>query len=83
MPEPRIKTVFASRNKVARVEPIYPAYEKGFVHHVYGLDKLEEQMTEWDYANSNNSPDRIDSLTWLLHDLLNIGAKDTDWVLGW
>jgi len=68
--EVRVVDVVASRGKVARAEPIVGLYERGFVHHVGTLPKLEDQMTTWDSREKIISPGRIDALVWGLTDLL-------------
>jgi len=68
--EVRVVDVVASRGKVIRAEPIVGLYERGFVHHVGSLPKLEDQMTTWDSREKIISPGRIDALVWGLTDLL-------------
>lgn len=58
--------VHASRGKQTRAEPIASLYEQQKVHHVGGLPKLEDQMTQWDPLNDPKSPDRMDALVWVL-----------------
>ncbi|MDR9393582.1 DNA-packaging protein [Roseovarius sp. SYSU LYC5161] len=67
-----IKTVHASRGKVARAEPVAALYEQGRAHHVRGLADLEDQMcamTSQGYEGKG-SPDRVDALVWALHELI-------------
>ncbi|MCX7560084.1 terminase family protein [Sulfitobacter sp. F26204] len=67
-----LKSVHASRGKVARAEPVAALYEQGRVGHVRGLDALEDQMcrmTAHGYEGSG-SPDRVDALVWALHELM-------------
>ena len=67
-----VKSVHASRGKVARAEPVAALYEQGRVGHVAGLDALEDQMcrmTARGYEGSG-SPDRVDALVWALHELM-------------
>lgn len=62
----------ALRGKAARAEPVAALYEQGRVHHVPGLDVLEEQMclmTPQGYQGAG-SPDRLDALVWALHELI-------------
>lgn len=68
--EVRVVNVHASRGKVARAEPIVALYERGMVHHVGVLPKLEDQMTTWDSRESNVSPGRIDALVWAFTELM-------------
>ncbi|WP_093914760.1 DNA-packaging protein [Sulfitobacter marinus] len=67
-----LKSVHASRGKVARAEPVAALYEQGRVAHVAGMDALEDQMcrmTARGYEGSG-SPDRVDAMVWALHELL-------------
>lgn len=67
-----LKSVHASRGKVARAEPVAALYEQGRVGHVAGLDLLEDQMcrmTSRGYEGGG-SPDRVDALVWALHELI-------------
>ena len=67
-----LKSVHASRGKVARAEPVAALYEQGRVSHAAGLDALEDQMcrmTARGYEGSG-SPDRVDALVWALHELM-------------
>jgi phage terminase large subunit-like protein len=68
-PDVPFKSVYASRGKVIRAEPIVALYEQGKVHHVGTHDKLEEQMTTWD-PEKDKSPDRVDALVWGIADLM-------------
>jgi phage terminase large subunit-like protein len=70
----RVVNVHASRGKVARAEPVVALYERGFVHHVGLLPKLEDQMCTWDSRESNVSPGRIDALVWGLSELMCKGG---------
>ncbi|MEL6168231.1 MAG: terminase family protein [Pseudomonadota bacterium] len=66
------RAVRASRGKVARAEPVAALYEQGRVHHLPGLDALEDQMcrfTAQGYRGAG-SPDRVDALVWAMQDLL-------------
>lgn len=70
-----IREVRASKGKKLRAEPISALYEQGRVHHVKGLDTLEEQMTTWT-PDDAKSPDRIDALVWALTDLMEQGGAE-------
>ena len=69
-----VTTVWASRGKVARAEPVSALYEQGRVHHIGTFPQLEDQMcaftTDFDRATAGYSPDRVDALVWALTDLL-------------
>ena len=61
-----MKGVHASRNKRARAEPVSSLYEQGLVHHVGHLPALEDELCTWDAETSNESPNRLDALVWLV-----------------
>ena len=63
------KSVRASRGKYARAEPVSALYEQGKVHHVGGLDALEDQICTWS-PGSEGSADRMDALVWAVTELL-------------
>ena len=63
------KSVHASRGKYVRAEPVSALYEQGKVHHVGGLDSLEDQMCIWS-PGSDGSSDRLDALVWAVTELL-------------
>lgn len=66
------KEVTASRNKVARAEPVAALYEQGKVHHYGYFQKLEDQMIATGpsgYAGEG-SPDRMDAMVWALTELM-------------
>src|ERR1700758_4455747 len=69
-----VTTVWASRGKIARAEPVSALYEQGRVHHIGTFPKLEDQMcaftTDFDRARAGYSPDRLDALVWGLTELL-------------
>lgn len=67
-----VKTVHASRGKVARAEPVAALYEQGRVGHVAGLEALEDQMCRMTMRGyeGGRSPDRVDALVWALHELM-------------
>jgi phage terminase large subunit-like protein len=69
-----VTTVWASRGKVARAEPVSALYEQGRVHHIGTFPQLEDQMcaftADFDRARAGYSPDRLDALVWGLTELL-------------
>jgi phage terminase large subunit-like protein len=70
-----VKVITASRGKAQRAEPVAALYEKGLVHHVGALTKLEDQLTTWT-PQDGTSPDRMDALVWAVTDLTdNLGAQ--------
>jgi phage terminase large subunit-like protein len=65
------KKITASRGKRMRHEPVGTLYERGVVHHVGHLAKLETEMTEWDPFDENaKSPNRLDALSIVIHELM-------------
>lgn len=67
----RITTVYASRGKVLRAEPVLSLYEQGKVFHAAPFAHLEEQMLTWEPKNET-SPDRIDAL---VHGITNLALQ--------
>jgi predicted phage terminase large subunit-like protein len=63
-----VKTVWASRGKAIRAEPVAALYEQGKVSHAGTFPELEEQLTSWT-PDSGDSPDRLDALVWALTEL--------------
>lgn len=63
-------SVWASRGKYTRAEPIASLYEQGKVHHVGLFPQLEDQMAQWEPLTGQKSPDRLDALVWALTDLM-------------
>lgn len=65
------RSVTATRGKALRAEPVAALYEQGRVHHVGMFAELEDQMCEWNPADTTAaSPDRMDALVWALTDLM-------------
>ncbi len=67
-----LRTVHASRGKLARAEPIAALYEQGRVSHVGTLPALEDEMCDFGLGglSSGRSPDRVDALVWALSELM-------------
>ena len=69
-----VTTVWASRGKVTRAEPVSALYEQGRMHHVGTFPQLEDQMTnftsDFDRQAAGYSPDRLDALVWATTELL-------------
>lgn len=63
-----VSTVWASRGKLTRAEPVAALYTQGKVHHVGIFSELEDQMMTW--VPGEKSPDRMDALVWALTELL-------------
>lgn len=68
-PHVPVRTVWASRGKQTRAEPISALYEQRKIHHVGMHGELEHQMTTWVPDSGEASPDRMDALVWALTDL--------------
>ena len=71
-----VKSVHASRGKVARAEPVAALYEQRRVFHARGLGDLEDQMCAMTAQGfeGKGSPDRVDALVWALHELMIVPA---------
>lgn len=60
-----VKTVWASRGKVTRAEPVAALYEQNRVHHVGVIPTLEDEMCTWLPGDPHfPSPNRVDALVW-------------------
>lgn len=68
-PNVPVRTVWASRGKRTRAEPVAALYEHGRVAHAGTFTELEEQLTTW-VPDDGDSPDRLDALVWGITDLL-------------
>jgi phage terminase large subunit-like protein len=72
------RSVWASRGKVTRAEPVSALYEQGRVHHVGPFPRLEDQMCAFTIDFNRNemgySPDRVDALVWALTELMIEGS---------
>jgi phage terminase large subunit-like protein len=81
-PNVPIKTVNASRGKIARAEPIAALYEQGKVKHAGRFVALEDQLagfTRDGYVGSR-SPDRADAAIWALTELMQpAGESEREW----
>jgi len=74
-PSVNVSTVWASRGKITRAEPIAALYTQGRVHHVGLYPDLEDQMMTW--LPGEKSPDRMDALVWALTELMVDEANPT------
>lgn len=72
-PNVSYKSVWASRGKITRAEPVAAMYELGKVRHLVGLDELEDQCcavtSGFDRKAQGWSPDRVDALVWAMTEL--------------
>jgi phage terminase large subunit-like protein len=66
-----VATVWASRGKATRAEPVASLYEQHRVSHVGVMAELEDQLCTW--TPDDASPDRLDALVWGITELM-IGA---------
>ncbi len=69
-----VSTVWASRGKRTRAEPIAALYEAGKVSHAGTFADMEEQLTTW-VPEDGDSPDRLDALVWALTELMLGGQR--------
>ncbi|HEY1615142.1 MAG TPA: terminase family protein [Rhizomicrobium sp.] len=78
----RIKSVTASRGKVARAEPIAALYEQGRVGHALGLGELEDQLSAFSTEGylGDGSPDRADACIWALTELMLERGNAAGWL---
>lgn len=70
-----VRTVYASKSKVARAEPVAALYEQGKVKHVGSFPALEDELCmmgahDGQKTGMRKSPDRADALVWAVTDLL-------------
>jgi phage terminase large subunit-like protein len=74
-----VRLVTATRGKFLRAEPVAAAYERGMVHHIGVLGKLEDQLCaltpDFDTRAAGYSPDRADALVWAIADLIGGGTS--------
>lgn len=74
------RSVWASRGKVTRAEPVSALYEQGRVRHVGSFPRLEDQMcaftVNFDRREMGYSPDRVDALVWALTELMIEGPNE-------
>lgn len=62
--------VHAKRGKNLRAQPVSMLYEQHKVHHIGTFHDLEDQMCTWDPEESDDSPDRLDALVYVLTELM-------------
>lgn len=72
-PHVPIRTVFATKGKTARAEPVAALYEQGKVFHVGRFDALEAELLRFGKTVKGKSPDRADALVWAVNHLINEG----------
>lgn len=55
------ESIYSSRGKVVRAEPVAALYERGMVHHAGTFRYLEDQQVKFEPVNGDSSPDRVDA----------------------
>lgn len=77
----KLVSVWASRGKVTRAEPVSGLYEQGRISHVGAFAKLEDQMCEFtsdfDRKKAGYSPDRVDALVWGFSHVMVTSTENT------
>lgn len=58
------KSVWASRGKAIRAQPVVSLCEHGDLHVVACLPDLEMEMTTWNPESGEPSPNRLDAMVW-------------------
>lgn len=76
-----IRTIWASRGKHVRAEPIAALYNQGRIHHVGASDRyreLEDELIKFttDGFQGARSPNRADALVWAFSELFFPGESD-------
>ncbi len=69
-PEIPIRSVFATKSKRSRAEPVAALYEQGRVLHATRCDDLESELMNLGAPGQTHSPDRVDALVWAVSHLL-------------
>lgn len=73
------RSVWATKGKFVRAEPVSALYEQGRVHHVGTFSQLEDQMVtfavDYDRKGMGSSPDRMDALVWAITELMVEGDE--------
>ena len=65
-----IRTVYASRSKTARAEPVALLYEQGRVKHGGRFTELEDELAAMGTEALTHSHDRADALVWAVTELV-------------
>ena len=71
-----VSTVWASRGKQTRAEPIAALWEQGRAHMVGNYPDLEDQLCLWEPGDT--SPDRLDALVWAFTELFFSATVERD-----
>jgi phage terminase large subunit-like protein len=72
----KIIEVLATKGKAIRAEPAATLTEKGFVHIVGRLPKVETELTEWNPKLGGRSPNRLDAVVMLIWYLARLGDEE-------
>lgn len=64
-----VKSVWATKSKASRAEPISALYEQGRVFHVGIFEELEDQMVTYQ-PGQRKSPDRLDAMVHAMTELM-------------
>lgn len=73
------RSVYATRDKLTRAEPVAALYEQNKAHHIGELPELELEMTTWEAKQGEKSPNRIDALVWGAFELGFVGNQTGNW----
>ena len=73
------KQVRATKGKAVRAEPILALYEQGLIYHIRPFTQFELEMTTWQPAIDDYSPNRVDALVWGMSELFM--KNKSGWVL--
>lgn len=88
-----VQTVWASKGKAARAEPVSALYEQGRISHVGTFRELEDQCCTWAPTGGDASPDRLDALVWAFSECMvqrpaavaqpiSLGIGRSKWAVG-
>jgi phage terminase large subunit-like protein len=69
------KSVWASRGKAIRAQPVVALCEHGDLHVVACLPDLEMEMTTWNPESEEPSPNRLDAMVWGVTECMGGGFK--------
>lgn len=70
-----VKTVWASKGKFTRAEPVAALYEQHKMHHVGIIPTLEDEMCTWLPGDPHfPSPNRVDALVWACTEVVMSGG---------
>jgi phage terminase large subunit-like protein len=73
-PDIPYRSVWASRGKLTRAEPVAALYEQGRIHHAGSFASLEDEMCDWEPGQP--SPNRMDALVWAFTELFGLDGEE-------